>query len=37
MIDRQLSLPYFFDLVDYNVIKTTELKDHIDRVGVKIL
>lgn len=28
-----LPLPYEFDVKDYNVIKNTKLKDHIDRVG----
>ncbi len=37
LLNEELSLPYFFDLVDYNTIKATELKDHIDRVGIKIL
>lgn len=36
-IDNELNensiLPYKFDIVHYEKIQTTELKDHIDRVG----
>jgi len=33
-LNEELSLPYFFDVVDYNGLTAPELKDHIDRVGI---
>jgi len=30
----ELNLPYSVDIIDYNSISNTELKSHIDRVGV---
>lgn len=32
-LNEESSLPYFFDIVDYNAIDNPDLKDHIDRVG----
>lgn len=29
------TLPYFVDIVAYNYISNTALKEHIDRVGIK--
>lgn len=36
-LNEESSLPYKFDLISYNSIKTPELKDHIDRVGIRIV
>jgi predicted nucleotidyltransferase len=40
-IDNELNeisnLPYKFDLVHYEKIQTPELKEHIDRVGKKLI
>jgi len=33
ILEEQVSLPYFFDVIDYTHIKHKELKEHIDRVG----
>ena len=33
-LNYETTLPYFFDLVNYNEISHPELKDHIDRVGL---
>ena len=33
-LEEELPLPYFFDLVDYNAINNSALKEHIDRVGI---
>jgi predicted nucleotidyltransferase len=30
----ELPTPYLFDVTDYNTLKNSELKDHIDRVGI---
>ncbi len=32
----ELDLPYQIDLIDYHTITNSELKDHIDRVGIII-
>lgn len=32
-----LATPYLFDVTHYESIKNTELKAHIDRVGIKLL
>lgn len=37
MLNEETSMPYYFDLIDYNSIKTVELIEHIDRVGIKII
>lgn len=37
ILNEESVMPYLFDLVDYSSIKTVELKNHIDRVGIKIL
>jgi predicted nucleotidyltransferase len=31
-----LDLPYEIDIVNYNTISNTKLKEHIDRVGIEI-
>ena len=33
---EELPLPYKFDVVAYDDVKNTELKEHIDRVGLVI-
>ncbi|MCB1114169.1 MAG: nucleotidyltransferase domain-containing protein [Chlamydiia bacterium] len=32
-LNDESPMPYEFDLIDYNTIDNTDLKDHIDRVG----
>lgn len=36
LLEEETDIPLFFDVVDYNSIDKPELKEHIDRVGVKI-
>ncbi len=36
LLNEELPLPYFFDVVHYEEIENKDLKEHIDRVG-KIL
>jgi predicted nucleotidyltransferase len=33
ILEEELPLPYFFDVVDYSTIRNTNLKAHIDRHG----
>ena len=33
ILDEELPLPYFFDLLDYNTISNPDLKKHIDQFG----
>ncbi len=33
LLNEELPLPYFFDVVHYEVISNNDLKEHIDRVG----
>ena len=35
-LNEELPLPYFIDVIHYETIKSTELTDHINRVGKKI-
>lgn len=35
-LDEKSSLPYFFDVVDYQTIETPEFKQHIDQFGKNI-
>jgi uncharacterized protein len=35
-LNEEQPLPYFFDIVHYETISTSELKAHIDRVGIPI-
>ena len=35
-LEESLPLSYFFDLIDFATIKSAELKEHIDRVGISI-
>lgn len=34
IVNEQLPIPYYVDIVDYNTLTHRELKEHIDRVGV---
>jgi uncharacterized protein len=36
MLNEELPLPYYFDVVHYNSLESQPLADHIDRVGVVI-
>ena len=36
MLNEELPLPYFFDIIDYKTIKNDSFKQHIDRVGKTI-
>lgn len=36
ILNEESSLPYFFDIIDYNSITNADLRDHIDRVGKQI-
>lgn len=33
ILEEEVPLPYFFDIVDYTHLDHQELKEHIDRVG----
>lgn len=37
LLNEELPLPYFFDVVHYETIDQPELKAHIDRVGIPLL
>ncbi|CAN1506992.1 COG1708 Predicted nucleotidyltransferases [Flavobacteriaceae bacterium] len=34
--NEESSMPYRFDVLDYNTLESIDLKEHIDRVGVAI-
>ncbi|MDP2691558.1 MAG: nucleotidyltransferase domain-containing protein [bacterium] len=36
LLEEEISLPYFFDVLNYHEISNKDLLDHIDRVGVVI-
>ncbi|HLN52935.1 MAG TPA: nucleotidyltransferase domain-containing protein [Prolixibacteraceae bacterium] len=36
ILNEETIMPFYFDLIVYDSIKSQDLKDHIDRVGVKI-
>ncbi|RLA06375.1 MAG: nucleotidyltransferase domain-containing protein [Gammaproteobacteria bacterium] len=36
-LNNETNLPYFFDVLNMNDIKNKNLKEHIDRVGIKII
>jgi predicted nucleotidyltransferase len=36
ILNEESHLPYFFDILDYNLIENQDLKEHIDRVGQQI-
>lgn len=33
ILNKESALPYFFDIVHYDIITETKLREHIDRVG----
>lgn len=33
ILNEESPLPYFFDILDYNMIDNSDLRDHINRVG----
>ncbi len=33
LLNEVLPVPYFFDIIDYQSIKSADLKEHIDRIG----
>lgn len=35
-LNEELPLPYYFDIVHYEIISTPELRDHIDEFGVPL-
>ena len=35
-LNEELPIPYMVDVLDYNSLNHQELKEHIDRVGVKL-
>lgn len=35
-LNDESQLPYFFDIINYASIESSELKEHIDRVGIVI-
>lgn len=37
ILNEELPLPYFFDVVDYETITERQLVGHIDRVGIVLL
>jgi len=37
ILNEELPLPYFFDVVDYETITERQLVEHIDRVGIVLL
>ncbi len=36
ILNEETLMPYNFDLIDYYKIRNQELKDHIDRIGIRI-
>ena len=36
LLNEESPLPYFFDVLDYETLTNTKLKEHIDRVGKTI-
>jgi predicted nucleotidyltransferase len=36
-LNNETNLPYFFDVLNTNKIKNENLKQHINRVGIKII
>jgi len=33
ILEEELPIPFFFDIINYEKIKSKDLSDHIDRVG----
>lgn len=36
-INEELPIPYYVDIVHYDTIRNVELKEHIDRIGLKFM
>lgn len=36
-LNEETSLPYKFDILNYNSISNIDLKEHVDRVGIRFL
>ena len=36
LLNEETNLPYKFDILSYNSIKETTLKDHVDRMGIEV-
>ncbi|MFA5879359.1 MAG: nucleotidyltransferase domain-containing protein [Candidatus Margulisiibacteriota bacterium] len=36
ILNEQVAIPYFIDVLSYNDIDNKELQNHIDRVGIRI-
>ncbi len=36
LLNEELPIPYFFDVLDYATIDNVDLKEHIDQVGVAL-
>lgn len=36
LLQEELPIPFFFDIIHYNGINSTSLRNHIDRVGISI-
>lgn len=34
LLDQELPLPYFFDIVNYNDLENKNLKEHIEKFGI---
>lgn len=37
LLNEETTMPYKFDLVIYNNIQEVKLKEHIDRIGIRII
>jgi uncharacterized protein len=35
-LNEEMPLPYFFDIVNYGLIESDRLREHIDRVGIVV-
>lgn len=36
MLEEESSMPYFFDILDYSHVSNQEIREHVDRVGIKL-
>ena len=37
LLNETSSMPYYFDVLNYNSISNEKLKEHIDRIGIEFL
>jgi uncharacterized protein len=35
-LNEESTMPYYFDILNYDTISNSDLKEHIDRVGISI-